>query len=68
MERMLLLKADVTANSAEDLALLKRFGLYGPPGTIFFDAGGRQLAYRVIGFQAAEQFAASLDAVLPPAS
>ena len=33
-----LLKADVTANNAEDRALLKRFGLFGPPGTIFFDA------------------------------
>jgi thiol:disulfide interchange protein DsbD len=68
MERMLLLKADVTANAPEDAALLQRFGLFGPPGTIFFDAGGKQLAWRVVGFQPAEQFAASLDAVLQPAS
>jgi len=68
MERMLLLKADVTANSREDAALLQRFGLFGPPGTIFFDADGNELARRVIGFQPAEQFAASLDAVLQPAS
>ena len=34
----LLLKADVTANNADDRALLKRFSLFGPPGTIFFDA------------------------------
>ena len=33
----LLLKADVTANNAQDRELLKRFHLFGPPGTIFFD-------------------------------
>ena len=36
-----LLKADVTKNNADDRALLKRFELFGPPGTIFFDAQGR---------------------------
>jgi thiol:disulfide interchange protein DsbD len=65
MDRMLLLKADVTGNSADDLALLKRFGLFGPPGTIFFDAQGRELVgTRVIGFQPAGRFAGVLDAVL----
>jgi thiol:disulfide interchange protein DsbD len=68
MERMLLLKADVTANTADDKALLRRFGVYGPPATIFFDPAGRELAYRVIGFQPAGQFATSLDAALQPAS
>jgi thiol:disulfide interchange protein DsbD len=68
MDRMLLLKADVTANSAEDNALLRRFGLFGPPGTIFFDAAGRELPQRVVGFQSAETFARSLDTVLQPAS
>ena len=37
---MLLLQADVTANTAEHKALLKRFHLFGPPGIIFFDAQG----------------------------
>jgi thiol:disulfide interchange protein DsbD len=64
MERMVLLKADVTANSPADAALLRRFGLFGPPGTIFFDARGRELPGRVIGFQAAEPFARALDMVL----
>jgi thiol:disulfide interchange protein DsbD len=65
MDRMLLLKADVTANSPEHYALLKRFGLFGPPGTIFFDARGRELPdLRVIGFQPPERFAGALDAVL----
>ncbi|ALT79472.1 protein-disulfide reductase DsbD [Paucibacter sp. KCTC 42545] len=58
----LLLKADVTANSPEDRALLKRFKLFGPPGTIFFDAQGQELAgVRVIGFQNAERFLSSLN-------
>ena len=64
MERMVLLKADVTANSPDDTALLRRFGLFGPPGTIFFDARGRELPGRVIGFQAAGPFARALDMVL----
>lgn len=64
MSRALLLKADVTANNDDDRALLKRFRLFGPPGTIFFDAQGRELeGVRVIGFQNAERFAATLSAV-----
>jgi thioredoxin:protein disulfide reductase len=62
-----LLRADVTANSADDAALLKRFGLYGPPGIIFFDAGGHELAdLRVIGFKDPAEFAAVLDRVAAP--
>ncbi len=58
----LLLKADVTANSAEDRELLRRFKLFGPPGTLFFDAQGREIASaRVVGFQAASRFRRTLD-------
>jgi len=61
MSRAVLLKADVTANSDADRALLKRFHLFGPPGTIFFDAQGREIeGVRVIGFQNAERFALTL--------
>jgi thiol:disulfide interchange protein DsbD len=59
---MTLLQADVTANSPEHAALLKRFRLFGPPGIIFFGRDGRELTgLRVIGFQPAERFAAVLD-------
>ena len=62
---MVLLQADVTANTAEHAALLKRFRLFGPPGIIFFDREGREIrALRVIGFQPAERFAAVLDQAL----
>jgi thioredoxin:protein disulfide reductase len=63
-ERMagaLLLQADVTANSDEDKALLKRFGLFGPPGILFFDPRGEeQVDARVIGFVPPQQFTESL--------
>jgi thioredoxin:protein disulfide reductase len=59
----LLLQADVTRNSPEDRALLRRFRLFGPPGIVFFDARGRELeGVRVIGFQSAERFLQSLAA------
>ena len=58
---MLLLQADVTANSPADQALLKRFRLFGPPGIIFFDAAGREIpGLRVIGFQPADRFLETL--------
>lgn len=59
----LLLKADVTANNSDDKELLKRFKLFGPPGTIFFDARGEELTgVRVIGYQDAQRFLSSLTA------
>jgi thiol:disulfide interchange protein DsbD len=63
LDAMLLLQADVTANSAEHKALLKRFSLFGPPGIIFFDAQGREIkGLRVIGYQNAERFLKTLAA------
>jgi thiol:disulfide interchange protein DsbD len=62
LEGMLLLQADVTANSSEDKALLKRFSLFGPPGIIFFDRQGKEIqGLRVIGYQSADVFLASLN-------
>jgi thiol:disulfide interchange protein DsbD len=57
----ILLQADVTANDADDKAMLKRFGLFGPPGIILFDRQGKEIPdARVIGFQDAASFTASL--------
>ena len=59
---MLLLQADVTANSDADKQLLKRFSLFGPPGIIFFDALGREIkGLRVIGYQNAGRFLKTLE-------
>ncbi|MBF5014362.1 protein-disulfide reductase DsbD [Burkholderia pseudomultivorans] len=60
-----LVRADVTANNVDDQALLKRFGLFGPPGIIFFDRNGKEIA-RVVGYQAAETFLRSLDRAAAP--
>lgn len=60
-DQMLLLQADVTANDADDKALLKRFGLFGPPGILFFDPQGQELREaRVIGYQNPARFLESL--------
>ena len=56
-----LLQVDVTANDAADRAMLKRFGLFGPPGIILFDRAGREIPdSRVIGYQDSAKFLASL--------
>ena len=62
LQAFTLLKADVTANTPEDKALLARFGLLGPPGIIFFNKAGQESrTARVIGFLDAPAFAGILD-------
>jgi thiol:disulfide interchange protein DsbD len=62
---VVLLQADVTANSEDDKALLKKFGLFGPPGIIFFDKSGKELSdARVVGYEPPEKFIVTLDAII----
>ena len=64
LDGFLLLQADVTANSAADQSLLKRFNLFGPPGIVFFTPQGQEITgVRVIGFQNAAAFGKVLDSV-----
>ncbi len=59
-----LLQADVTDNTPEDLALLKRFNLFGPPGIIFFNRSGQEIkTTRVIGYENANQFLTNVNRV-----
>ena len=52
-----LLKADVTANNTDDQALMRHFGIFGPPTTAFYAPGGDECRnYRLVGFVAAEDF------------
>ncbi|MEA3405626.1 MAG: protein-disulfide reductase DsbD, partial [Pseudomonadota bacterium] len=52
-----LLQADVTANDATDKALMKKYGLIGPPAILFFNTQGEeQKAQRVVGFKNADDF------------
>ncbi len=61
MDQAVLLQVDVTANDADDKAMLKRFQLFGPPGIIMFNPQGQEIAQsRVIGFQNASTFLTSL--------
>jgi thiol:disulfide interchange protein DsbD len=60
LKQMNLLRADVTANNADDQTLLKRFSLFGPPGIIFFDHGGNEVL-RVVGYESADKFLRTLD-------
>jgi len=61
MADFVLLQVDVTANNTDDKELMKRFGLFGPPGIIFFNADGKEIpATRVIGFQNPDIFLDSL--------
>jgi thiol:disulfide interchange protein DsbD len=52
-----LLKADVTANDDIDQALMKHFGIIGPPATLWFGLDGvEQRGLRLIGFENAPKF------------
>ena len=64
LANVVLLKADVTANTDADKALLKRFNLFGPPGLIFWNGVGTESGYKVIGFEKPEKFLTSLEAAL----
>jgi thioredoxin:protein disulfide reductase len=63
LKNTVLLQADVTENNADDQALLKHFGLFGPPGIIFFDKTGAEQKTRVIGYKNAEDFTQTLNQV-----
>ncbi|MDO6459954.1 protein-disulfide reductase DsbD [Granulosicoccaceae sp. 1_MG-2023] len=62
---VLLLQTDVTANDEQDKALLKHFGLFGPPAILFFDSKAEEVRnQRVMGFMNAADFAAQVRAAL----
>jgi thiol:disulfide interchange protein DsbD len=60
-----LLQADVTDNNAEDQALLRHFGLVGPPAILFFGEDGiERRAYRLVGFVPADIFQRHIEKAL----
>ena len=65
LKELVLVQADVTANSPESQALLKRFGLYGPPGILFFNTDSQeQKDQRVIGYMSPQRFTERLKQVV----
>ncbi|CAI0956001.1 Thiol:disulfide interchange protein DsbD precursor [Serratia entomophila] len=62
LANVVLLQADVTANNAEQAALLKRLQVLGLPTILFFNGAGQELpAQRVTGFMDAPAFNAHLQ-------
>ena len=65
LQKFVLLQADVTKNTSENQALLKRFGLFGPPGILIFDLNSEELKdQRVIGYMPPQRFGERLKKVL----
>ena len=65
LSNTVLLQADVTANDDIDQALLKHFGIYGPPSIMFYDRqGNERRPYRIVGFMKAEPFKHHIDQAL----
>lgn len=60
-----LLQVDVTEHDASDKAMLRRFGLFGPPAILFFGLNGTERTrYRVIGYMDAEAFRLRVEQAL----
>ena len=58
-------RLDLTANTAQDRALLADYGLFGPPALLFFDSRGQELqAYRLQGEPTVGSLSRHLQAVL----
>lgn len=56
-----LLDTDITANDELDQALMRQYGLFGPPAVLFFDAEGRELAaHRIVGHSGPRDFGARI--------
>jgi thiol:disulfide interchange protein DsbD len=53
---VVLLKADVTANDAVDQVLMQRFGIIGPPATLFFHDGAERRELRLVGYEKVAPF------------
>jgi thiol:disulfide interchange protein DsbD len=69
LQSVRLLRANVTANNAEDQALLHEFQIFGPPTIAFYDSQGReQQRFRVVGYMKAADFSALLRQALSTSS
>ena len=64
LKNVILLQADVTDQNDDDKTLLKRFNIIGPPTIVFFGSNGQELKQpRVVGFENAAQFLATLNQI-----
>jgi len=52
-----LLKVDVTANTKDDIELMKRFSIFGPPALVFFTKNGKEIkSKKIIGYKNPKEF------------
>ena len=63
MQKLTLLKADVTKNSDDDKMMQKEFGIFGPPAILFFKNGKEVEEFRLVGYKNADEFLAHLERV-----
>ncbi|WP_419777136.1 protein-disulfide reductase DsbD [Malaciobacter marinus] len=57
LQEFTLLKADVTKNSADDKLMQKKYGIFGPPGLIFWDENNKEIKEaKIVGFKTAKEF------------
>ena len=56
-----LVKVDVTKNTEDDKALMKKFNLFGPPALIFYKDGKEQLNKRIIGYKNPQEFMENIN-------
>ena len=60
MDQFVLLKVDVSANSADDRALMQKYNIFGPPALVFYK-DSKELTNHIIGFVNADQFLSYID-------
>ncbi len=56
-----LVKVDVTKNTEDDKALMKKFNLFGPPALIFYKDGKEELSKRIIGYKNPKEFMENIN-------
>jgi len=56
-----LVKVDVTKNTEDDKALMKKFNLFGPPALIFYKDGKEELSKRIIGYKSPREFMENIN-------
>ncbi len=64
LERFKFIQIDITKNTPEEQAILKKYGLFGAPNILFFDSKGKALSDKFFtGFIPPEQFTKQLKTI-----
>jgi thiol:disulfide interchange protein DsbD len=66
LDNVVMLKVDVTDQTDGDVGLQQRFGIIGPPATLFFRETNERRPLRLIGFEDAEGFAQRIERAKVP--